>query len=100
MRIVLGLVLTTSLLMAGVAHAVISHEHGEHHHEGESSVWQSLHAALRHEEKQMPVILNALMIVGAVLLLMRFFVPRRLAAAVEEVSHALKRGIVPHRRFG
>jgi hypothetical protein len=91
------------LLLGNPAHAFIAHDHGHDHAHGgqESSVWQSLHGSLRHEEKEALPISDALLLIGSVALIV---VARRQASGSpmrpSSIQNALKRGILPHRKFG
>lgn len=99
-EIVLGLVLACSLFFGGPVHALVPHEHSDHHNVGESPTWQSLHASLRHEDKKTLPLFNLLTIVGIVFVIGAVFVPARRLAFVDDATEMLRRGIVPHRKFG
>ncbi len=98
--VVIAFALVLALVLGNPAHALIPHEHGDHHGAKESPVWQSLHAALRHEDKQ------ALPVFSILVVLARLLTPSRVVArlAVETMTDSLfeylRRGIVPHRKFG
>ncbi len=99
--ILFGLLLALTLALGNPAHALISHEHGSHHHEGESVVWQSLHSALRHEDKKMLPVFDTLAILGSVTLVVLALIRKREYVPVFYSLHdALRRGILPHRKFG
>lgn len=102
LTIVSGVLLMGGLLFGGLTHALVAHEHGDHHgaHDGGSVIWQSLHASLRHEDKKALPFFYLLSIVGIVGLVTYSFVPRRRTHIVDSALDALRRGILPHRMFG
>jgi len=96
-------------------HSIILHSHGHSHsHGGESSVWQSLHAALRHEDKKIFAAVLAMLLFGAfsffrinvalfVLacnVLQRMRLNNRLLRIFDPATgDYLSQGISPYRRF-
>ena len=96
----LALVLLIAVCGAPLLHALVPHTHTHEAHGGESAVWQSLHQGLRHEDKYVVVLFDALTIVGAVA---SFLVIVRVTFSIlDQHAHetALRRGILPHRKFG
>ena len=95
-----GVILALSFILGAPAHAIIPHEHSDHHHAGESIVWQSLHAALRHEDKNALPVFDLLAIVGVVYIARRLLREAGDIRFVDSITNALRRGILPHRKFG
>lgn len=118
------LVTTSAVLFAftfsGFLHNVIEHDHAprdghahEHSygpkHQNEepvSAIWQSLHAAVRHEEKQTLVLLGEAIIASIVILILagaRVIRPLYLLEVATRphfmVGRWLVTGIAPYRRF-
>ncbi len=81
-------------------HALVSHEHTNHHEAGESTAWQSLHASLRHDDKKALPVFNLLTVVGIVLIVLSANIPANRRIHVDTITNALRRGILPHRKFG
>jgi hypothetical protein len=53
MAIVLTFVLTITICFGGFLHAAIPHNDGDNHGQsGASPVWESLHSAIKHEDKK------------------------------------------------
>ena len=99
--VMIGAILAFSLISGGLMHALIPHDHGGHHHVGEtSSIWSSLHAALRHEDKQTLPIFNMLTVVALILVVRQLSLRREIDTHVDSLMEFLRRGIVPYRRFG
>jgi hypothetical protein len=88
-------VMSVSLAISGSAlvHAVVPHSH-----EGDTEVWQSLHASLNHEHKK-SVAETSILVVVSVLCVGLLVLSVRLSDAFVPLLHALKRGILPYRRF-
>lgn len=106
-------VLSASLLFGGLAHSVVPHGHGSHHHsQATEAAWDALHDSLRHEDKKalgLAAFIQALLALSAVVAfgLMRRAAYPGLSLAVERTSilsahplrAALRRGIEAHRAF-
>jgi hypothetical protein len=100
-EITVGILLVVVLSFGGTAHALVPHTHGDHHHRGESAVWQSLHASLRHEDKKALPFFYVLAVLGAVALLV--LVSNRMdgiSRILDDDFESLKRGVFAYRRFG
>lgn len=97
--IAFGILLTLSLLLGNPAHALIAHDHG-HAHGAESTMWQMLHSSLRHEDKKILPVSVSLMMLGIVLIVSATIIPTRRNRPMDAMMLALRRGIVPHRKFG
>lgn len=97
--VALGLALAAMLVSGSLTHALISHEHGGYHHVGESIVWQSLHGSMRHEDKKVLPTYSVLIVIAAVMLIPRAN-PARTPPPVVQDMIGLRRGILPHRKFG
>ncbi len=97
--IAFGILLTLSLLFGNPAHALIAHDHG-HAHGAESTMWQTLHSSLRHEDKKILPVSVSLMMLGIVLIASATIIPTRRNHPVDGALRALRRGIVPYRKFG
>ncbi|MBP9757215.1 MAG: hypothetical protein KBD06_01305 [Candidatus Pacebacteria bacterium] len=97
---VLAGMIMSALLLGGPAHALISHSHGDSHDHGtESSIWQSLHASLRHEEKQVLPVFNMLVVIALVLIVRRVIVARTADTHVDSLMDHVRRGVAPYRTF-
>lgn len=101
----LALAIAFAILSGGTMHAVVPHDHG-HSHEGDTVIWQELHAALRHSEKYiLPTGTFMLVVFGLFLAVARLYSYPidRLGSitARDPVRGALlRRGIISYRRFG
>lgn len=97
-----GVLLACVMLFGGTAHALIPHEHGDHHgaRDGGSVIWQALHNSLRHEDKQALPVFNILAFVAAVIVARQLTVRREIDTHVDSLMDFLRRGIAPHRAFG
>ncbi len=99
LAIMLGLFLSLSLIGGSLTHALVQHEHSDHHHAGESVIWQSLHNALLHEKKWVVPAVVSLSVL-AVLISVSHTPTRRAFTVVDSRIEYLRRGIAPHRVFG
>ncbi len=99
----IALALVVAVTLGSPLHALIPHDHSAGHDHGdhkESIVWQSLHSSLRHEDKKAIPLFDALAIVGVAFFVIRFRIPARSLEVVDSITDALRRGIMPHRKFG
>lgn len=94
-----GLILSVALVIGNPVHAIVEHDHG-HAHGAESSMWQTLHSSLRHDDKQILPAIDLLAIVGIALCVSALIVPSRSVRTVDSRLQSLRRGIVPYRKFG
>ncbi len=94
-----GLILSVALVIGNPVHAIVEHEHG-HSHGAESSMWQTLHSSLRHDDKKIIPVYDLLSIVGIALCISALVVPARRIRPVDSRLQSLRRGIVPYRKFG
>lgn len=104
---ILAFVLAFGLASGVLIHAAFPHEHGEVG-KGVSPIWQTLHMALRHEDKKTFFVLadasafplaetNAGITTGLVLIALILYVRQR---PFDAMLDPLRRGIVPYRKFG
>jgi len=108
MRGLVAIVLIFALLGGGLTHAAISHDHGHSHGAEESSIWMTLHASLRHEDK------SALFVISEsfLLIVLAILIASTTAAHTHKLGQlmvtlrdpyardALRRGIYRYRVFG
>lgn len=100
MHTLASVALVTALVAGGFAHAIVPHDEGDHHSKKEI-VWNSLHAALSHEQKYAALPLLAAFMAVAVML--AFTLPGRHAYEVigsDRRHRQLRRGVAAFRRFG
>ncbi|TSC62920.1 MAG: hypothetical protein Athens041674_380 [Parcubacteria group bacterium Athens0416_74] len=108
MRGFIALVLVVALLVGGLAHASVTHDHGHSHGADESSIWMTLHASLRHEEKSaLFVISESFLLIVLVILIASTTAAHthklgQLTATLRDpyARDALRRGIYRYRVFG
>lgn len=92
-----------SLSMGGIVHAVVPHEHG--HTDILPSIWQDLHAAVQHENKQVvSVALLAFVVFGIFFMPIRAYAYsrnlQRIIATCDPLRGAMLRsGIFSYRKF-
>ena len=119
--LLVGILLVAPLLHAGIPHLhgetlspTSAHTHGESEHRGEgganeSVIWQSLHAALRHEDKKMlgDIVFGAVVLAFCVSVYREPRTPtwkRRVIGFVRRLDHnsgaLLSRGVHRYRVFG
>jgi hypothetical protein len=104
----IALVLVAALLGGGLTHASITHDHGHSHDAKESSIWMTLHASLRHEDKSALFVISEsfLLVVLAILIASTTAVHThklgQLMATLRDpyARDALRRGIYRYRMFG
>lgn len=94
-----GLLIALTLVFGGSAHTLVPHTHSHAHSAGESVIWQSLHSALRHEDKSILPALPVLAIIAAVVGILIGRVPAERIIVVDSRFEYLRRGISPDRRF-
>lgn len=91
------LFLIFAVLLFSLAGGNILHEIIPHTHESEF-VWVSLHGILWHGYKYALTLATSLAVV--LLSLAGFFSPKPSLVLISSLEQALRRGILPHRRFG
>lgn len=101
LRVALVCALVCSLVGGGFIHAVVPHDEGDHHSQKEI-VWNTLHAALGHEQKFSFMLSVALFLWFGTVVRLRFLQPSLgFEALAADQRHAhLRRGIADYRRFG
>lgn len=82
-----------SILGGPIIHAIVPHSH-----EGNIEVWQSLHSALSHDKAESSQISDVFVVVAVLSIVS---IASAVAFAIPEISlaMALRRGILPYRRF-
>lgn len=104
----IALFLAVGLSTGVLVHAAFPHEHGESSG-GVASIWQALHAALRHEDKKtffaaadaLPLSFSGIDVsIALELLIAVFLILYAKRKPVDAMLRALRRGIVPYRKFG
>lgn len=97
--LIFSLALSSTLLFGSPVHALVHHEHGDHHQQGESLTWQELHNSLRHEDKSVLPATDPFVLISMVLVAVVIFSVRE-NTTVDSIKDHVRRGIAPHRKFG
>lgn len=98
--ITLSILLTLTLIMGAPLHSFVPHAHAHDASGGEAYVWQSLHASLHHTDKKSLPLADALVVLSAALIAGAAACFPRTRFVVDSFTDSLKRGILPHRKFG
>lgn len=96
--IALSLSVAFTLLSGNLLHALIPHEHGPNG--SETISWGTLHAALQHGDKKVPLV--PFIPVGvAILAPLLWYTPlQKRTVFIDALHEYLMRGIAPYRKFG
>ena len=91
-------VLCAATLVVGLGFGALSHSLIPHDHAGNAIEWQSLHASLSHDQKK-ALGDDIVIFLLAILAIQTLVATIKLSPAYISQSNALRRGILPYRRF-
>ena len=94
-----ALSVAATLLSGNLLHSLVPHEHGPNG--TETASWGTLHAALQHGDKKVPLLPASLpLALGVLAPLVLLVLPRPRVSHIDALLLYVTRGIAPYRKFG
>ena len=95
----LALSVAATLLSGNLLHSLVPHEHGPNG--TETASWSTLHAALQHVDKKVPLLPASLpLMLGVLAPLLLFVLSHARVLHIDALLLYVTRGIAPYRKFG